>query len=154
MDDYSFRGPRINFGRVFIGGLAAGVVANALDYVINRYLMVSEATDMMQRLNLKPDQVENSWIMWMVVDFVYGLVLVFTYAAMRPRFGPGPKTATIAAMSYWLAFTAVFAGLMSMGIYTQQAFIKNAALSVVSSVVPALVGAWLYREQEVGAPGL
>ena len=146
MDEYSFRGPRINFGRVLIGGLAAGVVANVLDFLINKYLMVSEATDMMQRLNLKPDQVESSWMMWTAVDFIYGFILVFTYAAMRPRFGPGPRTATIAALSYWLAFTAVFAGLMSMGIYTQQAFIKNSALSVVSSIVPAMVGAWLYKE--------
>ena len=146
MDEYSFRGPRINFGRVLSGGLAAGVVANVLDFLINKYLMVSEATDMMQRLNLKPDQVESSWMMWTAVDFIYGFILVFTYAAMRPRFGPGPRTATIAALSYWLAFTAVFAGLMSMGIYTQQAFIKNSALSVVSSIVPAMVGAWLYKE--------
>ena len=103
---------------------------------------------MIQRLNLKPDLVEHSVITWTIVDFVYGLLLVFTYAAMRPRFGPGPRTATIAALSLWLGFTAIFAGLMSMGVYTEQAFIKNAALSVVSSVVPALVGAWLYKEND------
>jgi uncharacterized membrane protein HdeD (DUF308 family) len=110
--------------------------------------MVNEATEMVQRLNLKPDQVEHSVITWTAVDFIYGLVLVFTYAAMRPRFGPGPGTATITALSYWLVMTAVFAGLMSMGVYTEQAFIKNAGLSIVSSVVPALVGAWLYKEND------
>ena len=30
-------------------------------------------------------------IPFIVVDFVLGLIVVWTYAAMRPRFGPGPK---------------------------------------------------------------
>jgi hypothetical protein len=29
------------------------------------------------------------------------LVLTFLYAAMRPRFGAGPKTAVIAAVAFW-----------------------------------------------------
>jgi len=33
---------RFNVGRVIMGGLAAGVVANALDYVINAILMKAE----------------------------------------------------------------------------------------------------------------
>jgi len=137
---------RINVGRVIIGGLVAGVVANALDFVINNYLLVNEAREMMQRLNLKADQVESSIVTWAVVDFIYGLVLVFTYAAMRPRFGAGPRTAIIAGMTFWIAFTAVFAGLTAMGIYTQQAFMKNAALAIVSTLAPVLVGAAIYKE--------
>ena len=137
---------RINVARLIIGGLAAGVVANALDYVINTYLMVNEGTEMMQRLNLRADVMESSMYTWIAVDFIYGMVLVFAYVAMRPRFGPGPKTAVIAGMSFWIAFTAVFAGLTAMGIYTQQAFMKNAALAIVSTLAPILVGAAIYRE--------
>jgi hypothetical protein len=138
---------RINVARLIIGGLAAGAVANALDFVINTYLMVNEGTEMMQRLNLRADMVESSMTTWIAVDFIYGMVLVFAYVAMRPRFGPGPKTAVIAGMSFWVAFTAVFAGLTAMGIYTQQAFIKNAALAIVSTLAPVLVGAALYKEE-------
>lgn len=142
---------RINVGRVILGGLVAGVVANGLDYVINRFLLSNEANEMVQRLNLKADQAEGSWLTWLVVDFIYGLLLVFTYAAMRPRFGPGPKTATIVAGCYWAAFTAVFAGLTAMGIYTPAGFIKTAAFSIASSLIPALVGASLYKEAEDAA---
>lgn len=138
---------RINTVRVIIGGLVAGVVANALDFVINNYLMANESTEMMQRLNLRADQLESSITTWIVVDFIYGLVLVFTYAAMRPRFGPGPKTAVITGAAYWVAFTAVFAGLTSMGIFTQQAFVKSSALAIVSTLVPVLVGAAVYKEE-------
>ena len=137
---------RINTVRVLIGGLVAGVVANALDYVINEHLMKTEGNELIQRLNLRADEVAASATTWIVVDFIYGLILVFSYAAMRPRFGPGPKTAIITGMLYWTAFTAVFAGLMSMGIFTQQAWMKSSALAIVSTVVPVLVGAALYKE--------
>ena len=89
---------RMNTGRVIIGGLVAGVAANVLDFVVNGYLMVNESTEMMQRLNLRADQVEHSMWTWLGFDFLYGLLVVFTYAAMRPRFGPGPKTALIAGI--------------------------------------------------------
>jgi ABC-type Na+ efflux pump permease subunit len=141
---------KINVVRVVIGGLAAGVAASAIDWAINKFLMVDEGIEMLQRLNLKPDQVESSTYIWFGVDFVFGLLMVFTYAAMRPRFGPGPKTATIVGMSYWLAAVAIFAGLTAMGVYTQQAFIKNAALSIPMMVIPALLGAKLYAEE--GSP--
>ncbi len=139
---------RINIGRVVIGGLAAGVVANALDFVINSYLMVKEGAEMVQRLNLKVDVVEASFTTWIGVDFIYGMLLVFTYAAMRPRFGPGPSTAIIAGLCYWLAIGAIFAGLTAMGLYTHLAFIKSVAFSLVSTLVPVLVGAAIYKEAD------
>ena len=130
-----------------MGGLAAGVVANALDYVINGFLLTNEANEMMLRLNLKPDQVEGSFVTWIVVDFIYAFILVFGYVAARPRFGPGPKTATIIGMTYWLAIAAVFAGLTAMGIYTQQGFMKTAALQIASTLIPIWVGAAIYKEE-------
>jgi len=139
---------RINIGRVLIGGLAAGVVANALDFVINEYLMKAEGIDMVQRLNLPAEAFETAMITWIVVDFIWGLLLVFTYAGIRPRFGPGPGTAAIAGLTLWMAVSAVFAGLTSIGIYTQQAFIKNSALFLMSTMAAVLVGAYLYKEDE------
>jgi len=137
---------RFNVGRVIMGGLAAGVVANALDYVINAILMKAEGEEMMQRLNLSADVVGKSVTTWVIVDFVYGLLLVFTYAAMRPRFGPGPKTAVISGATLWLAICAIFAGLTSMGIYTEQAFLKSSALTLVSTMAASLTGAYIYKE--------
>ena len=136
----------MNIGRVLLGGLIAGVVANAGDYVINMYLMEEEATAMVQRLNLSAAAVQGSLATWIVVDLIWGLLLVFTYAGFRPRFGPGPRTALIAGVTIWLAVCVVFAGLMSMGIYTQQAYLKSSALTLVNTLVASLAGAYFYRE--------
>jgi len=138
---------RMNTGRLILGGLVAGVVANGLDYVINAFLMKREMDDLIQRLNLNQIVVNDSMLTWIIVDFVWGLLLVFTYAAMRPRFGPGPKTAVVSGATLWIAVCAMFAGLASMGIYTEQAFIKSAALTFVSTMAASLVGAAIYKEE-------
>lgn len=137
---------RINVGRVVIGGLAAGVVANILDMVINGYLMVEEGEMMAQRLGLDPNALAGSMPYWIGIDLLYGLLIVFAYAAMRPRFGPGPKTAMIAGATLFAAITIVLAGFMKMGVFTEAAFLKNTALSLVATLAASLAGAWLYKE--------
>jgi hypothetical protein len=39
------------------------------------------------------------WILW---GFVYGILCVWLYAGIRPRFGPGPGTAAKAGFVAWL----------------------------------------------------
>jgi hypothetical protein len=137
---------RINVGRVVLGGLVAGVVANALDFLINAYLMKEEGADMAQRLNLSEATLQSSVMAWVVVDFIWGLLLVFAYAAFRPRFGPGPKTAALSGFTLWFAVCIMFGGLMSMGIFTLPGFIKYSALTLVSALSASLAGAAIYRE--------
>jgi hypothetical protein len=137
---------RINLGRVVIGGLVAGIVANAFDFVFNTYMLVDESAAMVSRLNLNSARVQSSVTTWIVVDFLWGLLLVFTYAAIRPRFGPGPKTAVIGGITIWLAVTVTFAGLMSMGVFTQAAYVKSSALYLISALAASLAGAALYKE--------
>jgi len=137
---------KINTGRVVLGGLVAGVVANALDFVINAYLMKEEGADMAQRLNLSEATLQSSVMAWVVVDFIWGVLLVFAYAAFRPRFGPGPKTAAVSGFTLWFAVCIMFGGLMSMGIFTLPGFIKYSALTLVSALSASLAGAAIYRE--------
>jgi hypothetical protein len=130
-----------------LGGLVAGVVANALDFVINEFLMKEEGADMAQRLNLSEATLQSSVMAWVVVDFIWGLLLVFAYAAFRPRFGPGPKTAALSGFTLWFAVCIMFGGLMSMGIFTLPAFIKYSGLTLISALSASLAGAALYQEQ-------
>ena len=137
---------KINVGRVVLGGLVAGAVANALDFLINAYLMKEEGADMAQRLNLSEAALQSSVMAWVVVDFIWGLLLVFAYAAFRPRFGPGPKTAAVSGFTLWFAVCIMFGGLMSMGIFTLPGFIKYSALTLVSALSASVAGAAIYRE--------
>ena len=136
----------INIGRVLIGGIVAGVVANAGDYLVNQVILVDDGTQLVQRLNLDQAQVQASSTTWIIVDFIYGILLVFAYAAMRPRFGPGPRTAVISGLTLYLAITAVLAGFMSMGMFVEDAFLRSAGLQLVIALAASIAGAAVYRE--------
>ena len=140
--------PKINTGRAILGGIVAGVVANALDFIWYQYLMAADMEVMIQRLGLNRSVVEGSGVVatWTVVDFIYGQLLVWTYAAIRPRCGPGPATAVYAAIIPFAGATLMLAGYNAMGIFATSAFLKGTLFFFVTSVSAALAGASIYRE--------
>jgi hypothetical protein len=136
----------INLVRVLLGGIVAGVVANAGDFVINTYLLAEDMSRMATRLGLDQSAIDGSMTTWIVVDFLYGILIVFAYAAMRPRFGAGPKTAVIAGVTLFLGVTVVLAGFQAIGVFAQDTFVKNALASLVVTVVASLAGGAVYKE--------
>src|SRR6266566_3820206 len=85
---------KINLGSVVLGGLVAGVVLNIVDYLVFAVVLKLPVT--------------SGQLIWFVIlDFVYGIGLVWVYAAVRPRFNPGPRTAVIAGVAVWF-----FVGLL------------------------------------------
>jgi hypothetical protein len=93
---------------------------------------------------------ESVWmmVMYIVLNFAIGLAIVWLYAAIRPRFGPGPRTAVMAGFFVW--FVAWFLGFGS----ASMSFLIPAALVVPSLIwgvielcVAALAGGWAYREE-------
>jgi hypothetical protein len=136
----------INWRRVVLAGLAAGLVANGFDFLITGYLMAHEFASMQARLGVTEDAA-RAWIpVFAATDFLWGILLVFAYAAIRPRFGPGPRTAVIAGTMLWLVVVIFAVVLVALGLHTPQSFFKSSALYLVSALVSATVGAALYSE--------
>jgi hypothetical protein len=136
----------MNLARVFLGGLVAGLVANALDFVVNEYVLVEDVQRMAQRFGLSEAAGPGVAITWVIVDFILGILLVWTYASIRPRFGPGPKTAVAAALTLFAAITAIILGFTRMGLFSTPLFLKASACSLVTMCLASVAGAWLYRE--------
>ena len=99
----------INTWKVVTGGLLAGVVFNVIDFLINGFLMAQDFAANTARLGLDPatQTAPDVITTWVIVDFIFGFAAVFIYAAIRPRFGPGVKTALIAGVLLWIAPTAL-----------------------------------------------
>jgi hypothetical protein len=137
----------INFRRVILGGLVAGVLANLFDFVINSYVLKADLEAMVARLNLSPSYAWPS-ALWVFIggDLIWGLLLVFTYAAIRPRFGPGLKTALISGILPWAAIAILTAQLSAAGIRSLSSYLKAGALYLLSAIVCSVVGARLYKE--------
>jgi len=145
----------INMGRVVAGGLVAGVVANAIDFVTNTYILAADWTAFAPTRNLDPAAFTSGAVAgtWVVIDFLYGLLLVWTYAAIRPRFGPGAMTAVVAGVLVFLAPTIVIFGFTMMGLLTMAMFVKGTIAGIVSTLAAAVAGASVYKEEGSAAAG-
>jgi len=138
----------INTGRVVAGGLVAGVVTNACDMLWHMTVMQDDMAAMVQKFGMDPAAAQSMSAVapWIVIDFVFGILIVWTYAAMRPRFGPGPKTALVAGITLYLAVTAILYGFTSMGMMSMGAFARGSAAELVSTILGSLAGAAVYKE--------
>lgn len=136
----------INTGGVVKGGLVAGLILNIGEFVLNVPVAGAQMDAAISRLGLPP--MPNSAIaIFVAMCFGLGLFLVWLYAAIRPRLGPGPGTAVCAALIVWgLAYLWPSVANVVLGIFP----VGLTALTVVwglgEVVLAALAGAWLYRE--------
>ena len=143
----------INTGKVIVGGLVAGVVANVIDFVTNTYVLAPDWAAFAQGHNLDPNAMNNPTVAatWIVLDFLFGWLMVWTYAAMRPRLGPGVGTAVIAGLIIYIAPTLVLFGFTQMGLMTMAMFVKGSCGAIVSTLAAAVAGAAVYTEAPSGA---
>jgi hypothetical protein len=138
----------INTTKVVAGGLLAGVVFNIIDFLINGFLMVKDFAANAARLGLDaasqntPDVITT----FVIVDFILGLTVVYIYAAIRPRFGPGVKTALIAGVLLWIAPTAVILGFAKIGMLTMGIWGKMLIPTLINACAGSVAGAWAYKE--------
>jgi hypothetical protein len=138
----------INTGKVIVGGLVAGLVLNVLDVAWQMFVMAEDFRANAVRLGLDPAASESTAAMatWIVIDFILGIVMVWTYAAMRPRFGPGPKTAAVAAVALWAPVAVIMYGLMTGGMFPMAIWVKMTFYTLVAWIVATTAGAALYKE--------
>ncbi|HEY2905736.1 MAG TPA: hypothetical protein VGJ29_07525 [Vicinamibacterales bacterium] len=139
---------KINVPRLLLGGLVAGVVLNALDYGINNFLLNEAWLRLAQARNVNLDIMgsNSALVTFIVSDLALGMLIVWVYAGIRPRFGANNYTAAAAALTIfgaeWL-IVATFAGWL----LSWEMFIQTAGLSLVSTLIAGLIGCAQYREQ-------
>src|SRR5437870_4135761 len=80
---------KINWGRVVVGGLLAGVVLNIVDYLTYGVWLKADMAAAMTGLGKSPAAMDSAIPLWVALDFVSGIGLLWVYAAIRPRFGGG-----------------------------------------------------------------
>jgi len=141
---------RINLGRVLIGGLLAGVIINLSEFVLNGILLEEEMNAAMAALNRPP--IAPSMIIWFVlISFGFGFMLVWTYAAIRPRMGPGVKTAVCAATLCWgLGYLYPNLFFYVMNLFPRNIIILMTIWGLAEVVIAGIVGAWAYTEASPG----
>jgi uncharacterized membrane protein YdcZ (DUF606 family) len=121
---------KINLGRVLLGGLVAGLILSIGEYVLNDIVLAVHFV-----------------VIAVVMTFLLGIVLVWVYALIRSRRGPGPKTAILAALIMWFGvylYTGVINGTLLR--IPMNVILIGFAWGLVEYIAAALAGAALYQE--------
>jgi hypothetical protein len=138
---------KINIGRVILGGLVAGIVANILGYLVDGKMLASMWNDGMKRLGQGAVST-NQIILFNLLGLVCGIALIWIYAAIRPRFGAGVKTAVYAGLAVWVIGILIpnLSFMWVTGLFGRRLTAYTTAGSLVEIVVAAIAGAALYKE--------
>jgi len=136
---------KINWGRVLVGGLVAGVVINLVEYVSNTYVLASENAAAMKALGV---QLPSGAVpLFLLNGFLTGIAAIWLYAAARPRYGAGWKTAVITALGVWVIGYALPAfGLGASGIFPTQLLVVGSLIGLAEIIVASVAGAAVYQE--------
>ena len=136
----------INFGRVVLGGLLAGLVLNIGEWLLNEKVLGSQMKTFMTQHNF-PAPGGNFLIIAIGLTFVLGIVIVLGYACIRPRLGPGVKTAIIAGLFAWFG-VYVYCGIIDSVLFGMPlgTMVMILIWGLVEYSLAAVAGAWLYTE--------
>ncbi len=141
---------RINTMRVLLGGVVAGIVLNVGDYLLNGMVLMDEWKAAMDALELDPVS-SSTIIMLVLLDLALGIVAVWLYAAFRPRFGPGPRTALTAGFVLWLLSSALYTvGNSLTPVWPASLMMTSTVFLLFLAPLATMAGAFFYKEDEGG----
>ncbi|MDP9268682.1 MAG: hypothetical protein M3P27_10230 [Acidobacteriota bacterium] len=138
----------INYKRVLGGGLAAGLLYDIFEFALSP-LFIGNQYDVELSAIRHTQPSAAGYTFFISWGFVIGLIAIFLYAAVRPRFGPGPRTAARVALALWIIGDLMpHVGEAFMGIFTLGLMLKFAAQQLLIMLASTIFGAWLYRESD------
>lgn len=138
---------KINWARVILGGLVAGLVVNVFEGVAGTFFE-EEYAAAMEALGKTMEMSASTMIFYLAWGFIYGIVAVGIYAAVRPRFGGGPKTAVGVGVVLWLvAYLMPSLGYAVADLFPTELILTGTAIGLAETVVGTVIGAWLYKEE-------
>jgi len=137
---------KINVGRVLLGGLLAGLLLNIGEFVLNEKVLGAQMKTFFTEHKFV-DPGSNFIIIAVVLTFILGIVMVWGYACIRPRLGPGVKTAIIAGFFAWFGIY-LYCGIINGVLFgiPMNTMILVLVWGFVEYAIAAVAGAWLYTE--------
>jgi len=137
---------KINIKMVLLGGLLAGLVINIGEFILNDPILGDAWMAWAKSMNL-PEMNENVIIFYVVWSFLVGIAIVWLYAAIRPRFGAGVRTAVMAGLFIWVTMWVLgFGSMLIQGIFPTDLIITSVVWGLFEVPLAAVAGAYLYKE--------
>ena len=143
---------KINWTGVLTGGLLAGLVINVGEFTLNTFVIGESFAARMNELGLAMPDSGSAMVVWVILSFVLGIASVWLYAAIRPRYGPGIKTAIYAGAAVWF-FSGLLngVGMVNAGLFSAGLMAAGIIWGLVELCIATALGAWVYKEGETSA---
>jgi len=140
---------KINWRRVVLGGMLAGMVLALLDTIFLAIFRHPGLRTPIQGINPATNGMVTALFNMFAFIFL-GILMIWSYAAIRPCFGPGPKTAVIAGFAVFLV--AVSQLLLRVAMYDTVSDLPPGPmlpmLYLLTIVAGTQAGAWVYKAKE------
>ena len=140
---------QMNSSRILLGGLIAGLVMNASEAALHAGILGDDTGLLYEKFRIEIPGTAGNLIMLISATFILGIVAVWLYAALRPRFGAGPRTALIAGIVVWLLthlWSGAYLGAGYAGIITPKLAWVPVGWGLIEALLATLAGAVFYKE--------
>lgn len=129
-------------------GLVAAIICFFTDGFFHERIVNADWKTVYDNLRIvSPEHRSSDLAYFVVFELGRGLIAVFLYAMMRSHWGPGPKTAALAGIVAWVAFSVTGpAQFIPLGFFSHALWLKAAAFQLVTSMLATIAGAALYKD--------
>jgi hypothetical protein len=137
----------INMKSVFTSGLIAGVVISIIGAGL--VPIVGKEMDTILENHGLSALSGGAMAYFGILSLSFGIILIWLYAALRPRFGSGIKTAVIVSTVVWfLAYFSSNVSMVAYGFMPLKITVIGTAWGLLELLAGGIIGARLYKEQE------
>lgn len=139
---------QINWGRLFLGTLVAAIILFATDGFVHETIAKADWTAVYNGLKATmPEPHGVNMVYFALFELGRGFTAMMFYVLMRAYFGAGPKTAVIAGIVAWIAFSLTGpVQFIPLGFFSNALWIKVGAIHLLTSIIATIAGAALYKD--------
>jgi hypothetical protein len=139
---------QINWGRVIAGGLIAAIIYFVTDGLMHERLLGADWKAVYDNLRIANPEHSGFGVHYFAVfELGRGLISLFLYATMRSHFGPGPKTAALAGIVAWIAFSVTGpAQFIPLEFFSTALWLKAGTVQLITSILATIAGAAFYKD--------
>jgi len=142
---------KINFGRVVLAGFVAALVFFFVEIVLEGFVYlifgICESKIAKEFLGYIPSGT-LFYILNILIFFAICILIMWVYAAIRPRFTSNAKAAIVTSLVFWLLVFLFLANFVNIGIFPLEAALLSLGFNLIELPIGILVGSLLYKDKE------
>jgi hypothetical protein len=128
--------------RVLLCGLIAGVIWSLLTSVSLHFV----GSDLLAAVGTSAPHARADGAVFFATDLLMGVWVVWVYSAIAPRYGPGPRTAVLAGISWWLLKTLQSVKWVALGFVPVEVTVGPGIATLATAIVASTIGAQMYEK--------